>query len=242
MALKKNNIAMGLILLITLSAGIIIGSYIPKIETVLEKREVAEKEAKIMEQLKKDRVLNEKDFSIGMPAGWAGINPMPGTSATIAYINEQITDPALNKINFRSYYAITYDTLNKRTLLGYNVYLKNTLAKLLPGIKITKETSEKINGKDARFIEAAVMQRGTNFNVLVATILGNKDDVWTLSFNIGAVNWEAYKDMLYSIARTFTLKTAEEIAAAEAAKAVPTTAPGSPTAPPPTTTAPNAQK
>jgi len=235
MSLKKNNLAVGLALLITFTVGIIIGSYIPKIETALKNRKLSVQKEQIEEQLKKDRILNENDFSIGMPAGWAGISPMPATSATVAFIKEDVTDPTLKKINFRSYYAITYDTLNKKTLLGYTVYLKNTLAKLLPGIRVTKESNEKINGRDAHFIEAAVTQRGTNFNVLIATIKGDNDDVWTISFNVGSVNWEAYKETLYNVSRTFTLKTPEATAApaSQATQSTPTTS---------ATPAPNAQK
>lgn len=211
---NSSKVTLVLSVLISLVLGIVVGSFIPKIETAIqEKKEaklLAQKQAEAEEQLKQDRVLAKDEFTIKMPAGWAEVPAMPSTSATVMFVKEVVTNETLQKINFKSYYAVTYDTLNKRGLAGYVTYLKGTLQKLLLGIRFISDKTEKIGGLEARVMEAEVTQKGADFKVLIVVIKGTGEDVWTISFNTGKDTWDTYKDAFYSIARGFQLKTSEK--------------------------------
>lgn len=208
--LNKSKTTLILSVLVALVLGIVIGSFIPKIETSLKARKEAEmlaqKQAEVEEQLKQDRVLSKDEFTVKMPAGWAEVPAMPSTSATVMFVKENLQNEALQKINFKSYYAVTYDTLNKRSLSGYVTYLKGTLQKLLLGIRFISDKSEKIDNKEARVIEAEVTQKGADFKVLIVVIKGEGEDVWTLSFNTGKDTWDAYKESFYDVARNFKVQ------------------------------------
>lgn len=208
---SRSKITLVLSVVIALVLGIVIGSFIPKIEASIQAKKeaqlLAQKQAAVEEQLKQDRVLTKDEFSVKMPAGWAEVPAMPSTSATVMFVKEVVKNEALQKINFKSYYAVTYDTLNKRGLAGYVTYLKGTLQKLLLGIKFVSDKTEKIGGLEARVMEAEVTQKGADFKVLIVVIKGANDDVWTVSFNTGKDTWDSYKDSFYSIARGFQLKT-----------------------------------
>lgn len=211
---SSSKITLVLSVIIALVLGIVIGSFIPKIEaSIQEKKEaqiLAQKQAEVEEQLKQDRVLTKDEFTVKMPAGWAEVPAMPSTSATVMFVKEVVKSEALQKINFKSYYAVTYDTLNKRGLAGYVTYLKGTLQKLLLGIKFISDKTEKIGGLEARVLEAEVTQKGADFKVLIVVIKGTGEDVWTLSFNTGKETWDTYKDSFYDIARGFQLKTPDK--------------------------------
>lgn len=208
---NRTKVTLVLSVIIALVLGIVIGSFIPKIQASMQEKKdaelLAQKQAQIEEQLKQDRVLSKNEFSVKMPAGWAEVPAMPSTSATVMSVKEVPSTDALKKINFKSYYAVTFDTLNKRSLVGYVAYLKGTLQKLLLGIRFISDKTEKIGGQEARVIEAEVTQKGAEFKVLIVVIKGTKDDVWTLSFNTGKDTWDKYKDSFYDIARGFKLKT-----------------------------------
>lgn len=211
---SKNRITLLASILISLVIGLLIGSYIPKIQSSYREKAEAEltakKQADIETRLQQERILDKKDFSMKIPTGWAEIQAMPSTTATVAYVKEAVTNETLKKINFRSYYAITFDALNKKTILGYSSFLKSTLQKLLPGIKFTQETTEKIADRDARIIEAEINQRGADFKILIAIIKGDDDKVWTISFNTGKDTWDSYRDTFLDVTRSFQVKTANE--------------------------------
>ncbi|MDD3861601.1 MAG: hypothetical protein PHP74_01800 [Candidatus Gracilibacteria bacterium] len=211
METKKSKLIFALSIVLALIIGFAIGSFVPKLEASIKAKKdaevLAQQKAEIEEALKQDRLLNRDEFSIKMPIGWAEVQTMPSTTATIMFIKEATQNEELKKIGFKSYYAITYDTLEKRTVYGYSIYLKDTLNKLLPGTKFKTNTAEKINGFEARIIEAEITQKGTDFKVLIAIIKGfEKEDIWTISFNTPVENWDAYKETFYDIARSFKPK------------------------------------
>lgn len=206
----RHSIYVALAAIILLAVGVIIGMYIPRLEQDAENRKAEktqmEQQKQFEEKISKDRTFDQKDFAIKIPAGWTEISPMPSTSATIMAATEKVTDPALQKINFKSYYAITYDTLSGKTLKDYLANMKTTLPKIIPTIKLSTEKSTKVNGQPAYTFESTASQRGADFNLLVAVIQGKNNDVWTLSFNTGVGFWTAYEDIFYSVIDSFIIK------------------------------------
>ncbi len=145
------------------------------------------------------------DFSVNLPDGWEQTSPGMGISAMAVKINEEIGDPAAQKINFQSYFAVVYDTLQGKSIKEYLQTVKNQLLQVVPDVVFNKEQDIMINGKPAHTIEAELVQQGINFKVLMVLIEGKEGDVWTISFNTTKSNWEENGEIFYSVANSFVL-------------------------------------
>lgn len=150
--------------------------------------------------------LEREDFSIDMPKGWAEMGAPTGVSAMVVYTSEEITDPAAQKINFRSYFSVVYDTLGEKTMEEYIQYTKDVLPQSIPDIVMTHEEKGIIDNQDAYFIEAEFNQRDIDFKILLSFIKGKEQDVWIISFSTAVSNWDSYKDLFYQIAKSFKVK------------------------------------
>ena len=151
-------------------------------------------------------VLANDDFSIILPQGWRG-SPAPGGVSAIAInVDEEINDPAAKKINFKSYFAITYDTLGDRSREEYIQYVKDNLNLLFTEINLTEEKQITVGENDAYAIEFGITQQGANFKVLMILVWGKKGDVWVLSLNTVEDKWEDYKSLFYQAADGFQIK------------------------------------
>jgi len=155
---------------------------------------------------RQDEILDKGGFSVLVPMGWKEIPARTGVSAMVVNSGEEITDQALQKINFRSYYSASYDTLGERTIEEYIVYIKDVVRRFAPDIVFVSEENLKINNNDAYKIEADLNQQGANFKVLIFLIRGKNNDIWNMSFNSGVVNWEKNKAEFIRIAQSFTIK------------------------------------
>ena len=154
----------------------------------------------------KDVMLEKEGFSIVVPAGWKEIPAMQGVSATVANLSEEITDPTLQKINFRTNYSVTYDNLKNKSKKDYVAGIKVALKQLMPGILFLTEKDLVVNGNDGYVIEAELNQRGADISVLIVLLKGRNQDMWTIAFNTGKINWSKYKDGFYKIAQSFIVK------------------------------------
>lgn len=154
----------------------------------------------------KDIAMEKEGFSIIVPVGWHEVSAMQGVSATVANLSEEIKDPALKKINFRTNYSVTYDDLKNKTKKDYVANIKTVLKQIMPGIVFSKEQDQVVNGNDGYVIEATLNQRGADINVLIVLVKGKNQDMWTIAFNTGKANWDKYKDGFYKIAQSFIVK------------------------------------
>lgn len=201
--MKKRMIALHLLMiLILLAVGFFVGQYALKYIYIVPQS----LRPQVVKPELKDIVLEKEGFSIMVPAGWREVQAMQGVSATIANLSEEITDAALKKINFRTNYSVTYDTLKNKTKKDYVAGIKTTLKQMMPGILFLVEKDYMINGNDGYVIEAQLNQRGADINVLIVLIKGKNQDIWTIAFNTGKVNWAKYKDGFYSVAQSFIVK------------------------------------
>ncbi len=121
-------------------------------------------------------------------------------------VNEQLNDPAAQKINFKSYFAVSYDTTQGKSLSEYVQTVKSQLQQTISGIVFAQEHDTTINGKAARAFEADFNQRGVNFKILMVAIKGMGDDVWVISFNTLQSTWAEYRDTFSDIVSSFSLK------------------------------------
>ena len=155
---------------------------------------------------REDEISDKDGFSVLVPKGWKEAAAPTGVSAMVVNTGEEITDPALQKINFKSYYSVSYDRLGERTREEYIAYIKDMVKQFAPGINFSSEEDLKINGRDIYKLEADITQQGANFKVLIFLIEGNGDDIWNMSFNSGAENWEKNKEIFNKIAESFIAK------------------------------------
>jgi hypothetical protein len=153
-----------------------------------------------------DQVLATDDFLVDLPDGWRKTEATMGVSAMVINFEEEIEDPAAQKINFKSYFAVTYDTLGEKSLNDYLQTAKNELEKVASNVVFTEDQDITINGRSAHAIEVELTQQGVDFKVLLVLVKGEGDDVWVLSFNTTKSNWDEYKELFYSVADSFNLK------------------------------------
>ncbi len=146
------------------------------------------------------------DFSIDLPAGWKQTAPAMGASAMAVSANENINDPAAQKINFKSYFAVSYDTFQGKTMNEYVQIVKDALKQTIPSVVFTKDQDMTINGKSSHGLEAELTQQGVNFKMLMVIISGKGDDLWGISFNTTKSGWDGYKDVFYNTANSFVVK------------------------------------
>lgn len=146
------------------------------------------------------------DFSINLPDGWKQIDAATGTSAMAVNMNEHISDPAAQKINFSSYFAVIYETLGEKSIKEYVEIIKQALQQSIGPVVFNQEQDLTIHGNAAYQIEAEITQEGVDFKILLVFIKGQGDDVWTISFNTTKSNWEEYKEIFYNIADSFIVK------------------------------------
>ncbi len=146
------------------------------------------------------------DFSIDLPMGWKQTEPAMGASAMAINADEQLNDPAAKKINFRSYFAVSYDTLQGKDLSEYLQGVKVQLQQVVPSAVFAQENDTVINGQAARAMEINLTQQGVSYKILMVAVVGKGDDVWVMSFNTIESSWDAYKETFSSIAKSLSLK------------------------------------
>ena len=146
------------------------------------------------------------DFEISLPVDWKQTAPAMGASAMAINANENISDSAAQKINFKSYFAVSYDTLQGKSRSEYLQNVKNGLQQAISSVTFTKAQDTTIGGKFAQAIEVELTQQGVNFKILMVVVAGQGEDVWVISFNTTKSNWCVYKETFYSIANSFNLK------------------------------------
>lgn len=165
------------------------------------------KETLTGEPAKTAAVLEKADFSINIPEGWREATSVPGTSAIVVNIGEEITDPAAQKINFRSYFSVAYGTLDGKSKEDFIQEIKDGLRQLDSNTVITSENLGSIGGQDAHFIEAELSQQEVDFKVLIVLVQGKSgNDAWIMPFNTTKNNWDGNKKLFYQTAESFRVK------------------------------------
>jgi hypothetical protein len=167
----------------------------------------AENQAKMDNTIAGNNQLVTDDFSIELPAGWSKtINTAEQVTAMAANQNEVIDDPAVQKISFKSYLAVSTEAIPGKTLEEYMQSVKDELQKAVPGVVFANENNITINGRPARAIELEMAQRGADFKVLIVAARGDGDAVWVMSYNTAKSSWDNYKEAFSASAKSFILK------------------------------------
>ena len=193
-----------LILIVGLSIGWSLGKGKSKGDSYLGQNGVGSQE--LTGAAQEDEILDKDGFSVMVPKGWKEAAAPTGVSVMVVNTSEEIIDPALEKINFKSYYSVSYDTLGERTREEYIAYIKDMVKQFAPDIIFSSEEDLKIKDSDVYKLEADLAQQGANFKVFIFLISGKNDDIWNMSFNSGADNWAENSKLFNEIAKSFTVK------------------------------------
>jgi len=197
----KNKALIIVGILVILAIGIGVGIYLSKGEGESDLGSAYGPEAG-----KGGSALEKNDFSIMMPENWAEMATPVGVSAMVVNINEEVTEVEAQRINFKTYYSVVYDTLNERSKEEYFQSVGATLSQTVPGIVVIHEEGERIDNQDAYFVEAEFNQKNIDFKVLLVIFTGEGESVWIVTFNGLKSAWNDYKDLFYEIARSFKLR------------------------------------
>lgn len=146
------------------------------------------------------------DFSVDLPTGWQETTPSIGVSAMAVNANENINDPAVKKINFKSYFAVSFDTLQGKSLSEYSDSVKSEFKQVASGVVFSNEQDLTINGQSAHAIEADLTQQEINFKILMVVIAGQENDVWVITFNTTKSSWDGYKELFSNVVKSFVVK------------------------------------
>jgi hypothetical protein len=146
------------------------------------------------------------DFEIMLTAGWVNTQALMGTLAMAVDSKENIKEPAAQKINFKSYLAVSHDTLSKKSLSEYMQTVKVSLRQTIPNAVFSNENNLEINGRLAYAMEVEMNQQEVDFKVLIIAVSGNEDDAWILSFNTLKDSWQSYTQNFSDMAQSFFIK------------------------------------
>jgi len=102
--------------------------------------------------------------------------PMPGITLMVVNDNEQPNDENTKKINFRSYYAITYVSWEK-DLNDYLPVYENELKSVASDAIIENINDGNVNDQQAKFFDTKISQQNINFKAFVAIVRGNNNDI-----------------------------------------------------------------
>jgi len=156
------------------------------------------------------RLVDKSSFSIEAPAYWKESPALtPGVSLLMVNALEKMERPEVQKINFRSYFSISYGTLDGKTLDDYVVALKEKLVQMVPNMIFQDEALKNkvfIDGREAKVFSADFTQQGVDFKFLMYVAPGKDNDVWMISLNSLPENFEEYRGIFNTSALSFRVK------------------------------------
>ncbi len=145
------------------------------------------------------------DFTVLQPAGWVQVT-LPSTLAAFQIVSEDHPlGSAAEKINFRSYSAVSFDNTQGKTLEAINLAAIDSIKSALSSANVFSSADETINSLAAKLSVLELNQQDVDYTVLLVIYLAG-DKYYTMSFNTTTEKWLEYKNMFYGIARSFKLK------------------------------------
>lgn len=153
------------------------------------------------------RLVTKDAFSLEAPANWKeSLALLPGVSLMMVNSTETSERPEVKKINFKSYFSVSYATLDGKTLDEYTAYLKDKLTRMVAGISFQDLEPTIIDGRPAKVFSADLTQQGVDFKLLMFVAEGKDKDVWMISFNTLATDLTEYQSLFSQIATSFRVK------------------------------------
>jgi len=145
------------------------------------------------------------DFTLIPPVGWIRTQI---SGVLVAYQNSKETHPkgsAAEKVNFKSYFAVSFDKTNGQTLNEIVELVKNQTKGVAPAISFDSVLDGTIGGQPAKVLEASLLMQNINFKVVIAVAMKG-DKYFTISNNTTAEKWPEYQDIFYNVLNSFNFK------------------------------------
>ena len=203
----KNKTVVYVVVALVIILGVGVGIYLTKGDKFSETPSNIGSENREDNLVGGENVLVTDDFSINPPQGWEARPAPMGASAMAVNVDENVTDSGAKKINFRSYFAVSYDTLQGRSQEDYIQYIKDALKQSSPSASFSQEKQITVDGRDAYAMEIEITQQGANFKVLMIVVWAEGGDVWVISFNTTKDKWQEYANLFSQTVDSFTLKS-----------------------------------
>ena len=147
----KNKIIIIALIVLGIILAVLVGFYfIRQNQAPVENQEKMDGGTRVNNQTNNEQSQNKlvtDDFEVTLPAGWEKTAPAMGTSAMAVNRNEKLDDPAAQKINFKSYFAVSYDMLQGKSLSEYLQTVKNQLSQTISNVVFANERDIMINGR-----------------------------------------------------------------------------------------------
>jgi len=153
-----------------------------------------------------ENIVLKNGFSIQIPAGWEETAAPVGTSMMVVNTSQEPTDERAKTINFHDYYTITLDSQENLEEGEYIEILKDQLEQGFPDIEFLNENSTEINANQAYAFEASMRQNEIDFKIFLVIINGRENDVWILTFNTTALDWDKYVDVFQEVVNSFLIQ------------------------------------
>lgn len=146
------------------------------------------------------------DFKIVVPEGWSTAGQMPGSLVTMMKISEDHSqDPKAQKINFKSYIAVSFDKTQGKTREELLELVKQSLTQMSPETEVKVVEALVIDGQPADFVELSLNQQEVDFKVLVGLIVKG-EKYFVISANTTALKYPEYQELFYQTAESFKFK------------------------------------
>jgi hypothetical protein len=203
--LTNNNMKKLLILSLFISLVVVSGCAAKKTDRANEANRQDSNSAK--EAGTKTRVVAKDSFSFEAPANWQESSVMvPGVSLMMINSTETSDRPEVNRVNFKSYFSVSYDQLKDRTLTDYKAFLKTELSSMIAGISFQDLEDITVADRPAQVFSSDLNQQGLDFKLLTFLIAGKDQDLWAISFNTLSEDFAGYEELFFQIAKSFVAK------------------------------------
>lgn len=151
-------------------------------------------------------LLERESFSVLMPEGWQEADTGDDFSAIVINNQEEVVNAKAQEINFKTYFAVNPDSLQGTDLADYIQLFKEQIVQMDVGAVFANEREISIDGREASAFEINMRQSEIDFKVLAVLVKGDGDDLWIITFNTLAENWDGYQNLLSQIVESFQLK------------------------------------
>jgi hypothetical protein len=146
-----------------------------------------------------------EEFTLEQPAGWIA-GHLTGTLVSLHAASESYPpESAAGKINFQSYIAVSFDAAEDKTLTDVYQISIDGITSVISDVNIFDVDEETVNGLPAKFAAMEFTRQEVNYTILFAVYLAG-DKYYAISFNTTTERWPEYRDMAYTVARSFKLK------------------------------------
>ncbi len=141
-------------------------------------------------------------YSFTQPDGWTQGHIQ---NTLVSFHNTEETFPegsAAANINFKSYMALSFDSINERSLSEIYDLTVAGLQQTLPSITVVDVVDETINGLPAKLLTIQFVQQEVDYTVLIGMYMASQR-YYAMSFNTTTEKWSEYKDYFFKLARSF---------------------------------------